>query len=76
MTEMYSMKREGEKTYSEGSKSCISTEMKRILWSGGRYLNGVLDQLQIDETSRTACLRNKTEELGDIYCMPYSWKIP
>ena len=76
MTEMYSMKREGEKIYSEGSKSCNSTEMKRILWFGGRYLNGVLDRLQIDETFRTACLRNKTEELGDIYCMPYSWKIP
>ena len=31
MIEMYSMKREGEKTYSEGSKLCTCTEMKRML---------------------------------------------
>ena len=44
---------------SEGSKSCISTEMKRILWSGQRYTNGVSDRLQIDETFRTACQKKK-----------------
>ena len=76
MIEMYSMKREGEKTYSEGSKLCTCTEMKRMLWSGQRHMNGVSDRLQIDKTSRTACQKNKTEELADIYCMPHSWKIP
>ena len=76
MIGMYSMKREGEKTYSEGSKLCTCTEMKRMLWSGQRHMNGVSDRLQIDKTSRTACQKNKTEELADIYCMPRSSKIP
>ena len=76
MIDMYCMTREGEKTYSEGSKLCTCTEMKRMLWSGQRYMNGVSDRLQIDKTSRTACQKNKTEELADIYCMPRSWKIP
>ena len=76
MIEMSSMRREGEKTYSEGSKLCTCTEMKRMLWSGQRHMNGVSDRLQIDKTSRTACQKNKTEELADIYCMPHSWKIP
>ena len=53
------------KTYRAGSKSCISTKMKKKLWSGRRYMNGVLDRLQIDETSRTAFQRNKNEELTD-----------
>ena len=36
-------------------------------------MNGVLDRLQIDETSRTACQRNKNEELTDNQSyMPYS----
>ena len=39
-------------------------------------MNDVLDRLQIDETSRTACQRNKNEELADNHCMPHSWKIP
>ena len=39
-------------------------------------MNGVSHRLQIDETSRTACQKKKTEELADIYCMPYFWKIP
>ena len=73
---MYSMRREGEKTYSEGRKSCISTEMKKILWSGRQYMNGVLDRLQIDETSRIASQKNKNEELAYNHCMPHSWKIP
>ena len=55
MIDMYSMKREGEKAYSEGSKLCTCTEMKRMLWSGQRQMNGVSDRLQIDKTSRTAC---------------------
>ena len=73
---MYSMKRESEKTYSEGSKLCTCTEIKRMLWSGQRHMNCVSDRLQIDKTSRTACQKNETEELADIYCMPRSWKIP
>ena len=76
MIEMYSMKREGEKTYRAGSKSCIFSKMKKKLWSGRRYINDVLDRLQIDETFRTACQRNKYEELADNHCMPHSWKIP
>ena len=47
-----------------------------MLWSGQRHMNCVSDRLQIDKTSRTACQKNKTEELADIYCMPRSWKIP
>ena len=37
-------------------------------------MNGVSDRLQIDETSRTASRKKKTEGLADIYCMPYFWK--
>ena len=59
---MYSMRREGEKTYSEGSKLCTCTEMKRMLWSGQRHMNGVSDRLQIERTSRTACQKIKLRD--------------
>ena len=62
MIEMYSMRREGEKTYSEGSKLCTCTEMKRMLWSGQRHMNGVSDRLQIERTSRTACQKIKLRD--------------
>ena len=60
------------KIYRAGSKSCISTKMKKKVWSGRRYMNGVLDRLQIDETSRTAYQRNKNEELTDNHLLLYA----
>ena len=35
--------------------SSTCTEMKRMLWSGQRYMNGVSDRLQIEKTYHTAC---------------------
>ena len=35
-------------------------------------MNGVLDRLQIDETSRTAYQRNKNEELTDNHLLLYA----
>ena len=35
-------------------------------------MNGVLDRLQIDETSRTAYQRNKNEELTDNHFLLYA----
>ena len=39
-------------------------------------MKGVLDRFQISKTSCTACQKNITKGLVDIYFMPYSWKIP
>ena len=35
-------------------------------------MNGVLDRLQIDETSRTACQKNKNRELTDSHLLLYA----
>ena len=72
---MYFLKREGKNSLSEGIN-------RVFLLKWGEYfdlVNGTWTVYQTDyklTKHSVQPVKNKTEGLADIYCMPYFWKIP